>query len=325
MQQTTVESLRLPLSRAILGTMTFGDTCSPEKSLELLAIALESGITMIDTANVYSAGKAEEIIAPFYAKHSDKVMIATKVGIPHKDAGEVNPLSREGIQKCVEGSLLRLKVEHIDVLYLHAPDRLTPITETLEAIALLIQQGKISSYATSNFSSWQLSEISHNATAMGLAKPVLAQQMYSLIARKIEDEFIEYSQSSGTKLISYNPLGGGLLASRYSFTSNPNEGRFGDSVLAQMYKSRYWNKETFDVLARLSEIATRNSMTLAELSLRWLISKLEVTSILLGASKAENLTESCNYITKKGLSDITIEECEDISAFLKGISPKYNR
>lgn len=325
MQQTTVDSLRLPLSRAILGTMTFGDTCSPEKSLELMEIALDAGITMIDTANGYSAGKAEEIIAPFYARNSDKVMIATKVGIPHKDAGQVNPLSRAGIQRCVDGSLSRLKVDQIDVLYLHAPDRLTPITETLEAIAQLIKEGKITTYATSNFSSWQLSELSHSASAMGVAKPIFAQQMYSLIARKIEDEFIEYSHTSGTKLISYNPLAGGLLANRYSITSNPDEGRFGDSVLAQMYKSRYWNKETFEVLAILTEIATRNSMNLTQLSLRWLIAKPDVTSILLGASKPENLKESCKYIQEEALSDLIVKECEDVTASLKGISPKYNR
>lgn len=325
MQHTTVDSLRLPLSRAILGTMTFGDTCSPEQSLELMAIAIDAGITMIDTANGYSGGETEKIIAPFYAKHSEKVMLATKVGIPHKDAGTASPLSAQGIAKCVDGSLSRLKVDQIDLLYLHAPDRLTPITETLAAIELLIKQGKISSYATSNFSAWQLSELSHAAIAMGMAKPVLTQQMYSLIARKLEDEFIEYSKISGTKLISYNPLAGGLLANRYSLTSNPDEGRFGSSVLAQMYKSRYWNTETFDVLALLTEIAAKNSITLTQLSLRWLIAKPDVTSILLGASKPENLKESCRYIQEEALTDSIIKECEEASAPLKGASPKYNR
>jgi aryl-alcohol dehydrogenase-like predicted oxidoreductase len=325
MQQTAINSLRLPLSRAILGTMTFGDTCPPGKSLEILEVALDAGITMIDTANGYSGGRSEEIIAPFYAKHSEKMMIATKVGIPHKDAGQAHPLSKEGINRCVEASLSRLKVEHIDVLYLHAPDRLTPISETLEVIAQLIQQGKITTYATSNFSSWQLSELSHSASALGLERPVLAQQMYSLIARKIEDEFIEYAHTSGTKLISYNPLAGGLLASRYTIASNPDQGRFGDSALAQMYKSRYWNKETFDVLTLLTQIASKNSMTLTELALRWLISKSGVTSILLGASKVENLQESCQYITRDGLSETIVQECETVSAPLKGVSPKYNR
>jgi aryl-alcohol dehydrogenase-like predicted oxidoreductase len=305
--------------------MTFGDTCPPEKSLEILGIALDSGITMIDTANGYSGGRAEEIIAPFYAKHSESMMIATKVGIPHKDAGQAHPLSKEGINKCVDGSLSRLKVEHIDVLYLHAPDRRTPIAETLEAISQLIQQGKITTYATSNYSSWQLSELSHSANALGLERPVLTQQMYSLIARKIEDEFIEYAQTSGTNLISYNPLAGGLLASRYTISSNPDEGRFGNSALAQMYKSRYWNKEVFDVLTLLSEIANKNAMNLTELALRWLISKPDVTSILLGASKKENLQESCSYVTQDGLSEEIITECETVSDSLKGASPKYNR
>ena len=320
-----LDSLRLPLSRAILGTMTFGDTCPPEKSRELLAVALDAGITMIDTANGYTAGKAEEIIAPFYVKHSDKMMIATKVGIPHKDAGDAHPLSKAGITRCVVASLSRLKVDHVDVLYLHTPDRLTPIVETLEVVAQLIQQGKITSYATSNFSSWQLAELSHSASKMGLIQPVLAQQMYSLIARKIEDEFIEYAQTSKTNLISYNPLGGGLLANRYTLNSTPNEGRFGGSSLAQMYRSRYWNKETFDVLSLLTEIATKHSMTLAQLSLRWLISKSDVTSVLLGASKIENLRESCNYMDQDGLSEMIIKECDEVSAPLKGISPKYNR
>ena len=119
----------------------------------------------------------------------------------------------------------------------------------------MVAEGKIRQLGVSNFAAWQIGEVVRVADRVGAPRPIVAQQLYNLLARRIEDEYAEYAAVTGLTTMVYNPLGGGLLTGKHQFTEAPAEGRFGDSRLAEMYRERYWNTQIFDAIAALSRIA----------------------------------------------------------------------
>jgi aryl-alcohol dehydrogenase-like predicted oxidoreductase len=268
MQGTNVPGLELPVSQLALGTMTFGDTVTEEVAGGMLSAALDAGITVVDTANGYAGGASEEILAKLLPGHRDDVILASKAGMPHPDAGNNSPLSAEGLRLSIEGSMQRLATDRLDLFYLHQPDRKTPLTETLAAVGQLIREGKIRAWGVSNYAAWQISELNEAADAAAVPRPVVAQQLYNLLATRIEDEYLEFARHTGLLTVVYNPLGGGLLSGKHSFTESPTEGRFGNSRLAEMYKERYWDPRLFEAVTQLAAIADGAGLPLPELSFR---------------------------------------------------------
>lgn len=315
----------LNLSPLILGTMTFGDTVDITGAREMVDVALDAGITHIDTANGYAGGETERMLAELLKDRRDRVTLATKAGIPHPDAGEHAPLSAAGLRAGVEGSLARLGTDHVELFYLHQPDRATPLAETLGTVAELVAEGKIGALGVSNFAAWQIGEINHVADTVGAPRPVVAQQLYNLLARRIEDEYAEFAASTGLVTMVYNPLGGGLLTGRHHFEADPGEGRFGDSRLAQMYKQRYWNTAIFSAIDALAAIAEESELPLTELALRWLLSKPATGPILLGGSKVTHLQSNIAVLAKGPLPDDVVQACDEVGAALRGPMPNYNR
>ena len=237
------------LSPMVLGTMTFGDTVDTDGAGALLDVALEAGITHIDTANGYAAGAAERILSTLLAGKLDSVTIATKAGMYTGDTDGNSPLSPKGLRLSVEASLSRLGTDYVDLFYLHQPDRAASLDDTLTTVAELVAEGKIRQLGVSNFAAWQICEVVRVADRVGAPRPIVAQQLYNLLARRIEDEYAEYAAVTGLTTMVYNPLGGGLLTGKHQFTEVPCEGRFGDSRLAEMYRERYWNTQIFDAIA----------------------------------------------------------------------------
>jgi aryl-alcohol dehydrogenase-like predicted oxidoreductase len=309
----------------ILGTMTFGDTVDFDGAAAMLDAALDAGITHIDTANGYAGGESERMLARLLDGRRDRVTLATKAGMPHPDAGDHSPLSAAGLRAGVEGSLSRLATDHIDLFYLHQPDRVASLAETLGAVAELVAEGKIGALGVSNYAAWQIAEVNHTADEVGAPRPVAAQQLYNLLARRIEDEYAEFAAVTGLTTVVYNPLGGGLLTGRHSFDSDPAEGRFGNSRLAAMYKQRYWNAAIFEAVQQVSVVADKAGIPLTELALRWLVSKPVAGPILLGGSKVEHLRSNIAAVAKGPLDDELVEACDDVGAALRGPMPNYNR
>jgi aryl-alcohol dehydrogenase-like predicted oxidoreductase len=315
----------VPLSRLVLGTMTFGDTVDEAGAATMLDVALEAGITGVDTANAYAGGTTEEILSRLLPGRRDRIVLATKAGMPHPDAGEHALLSARGMRAALEGSLRRLGVDHIDLFYLHQPDRSTPIAETLTAVAEFVAEGKVRALGVSNYAAWQISEIAHIAAEVGAPRPVVAQQLYNLLARRVEEEYLEYARTSGLSTMVYNPLGGGLLTGRHSFEQTPGSGRFGDSRLAAMYRQRYWDARLFDAIGRLTEIAGQAGISLTELSLRWLLGRDGVDAVLLGGSRVEHLGANIAAAQAGPLPDDVVAACDEVGAQLRGPMPAYNR
>ena len=315
----------VPMSRLVLGTMTFGDTVDAAGSAAMLDAALEAGITGLDTANGYAGGATETILGPLLATRRDSVVLATKAGIPHPDAGEHAPLSRAGLEASLAGSLARLQVERVDLYYLHQPDRSTPVRETLTTLAGFVADGRVGAIGVSNMAAWQIAELGAAADEVGCPRPVVAQQLYNLLARRVEEEYLEFARTNGLATMVYNPLGGGLLTGKHSFDEAATSGRFGDSKLAAMYKQRYWNPELFDAVRRLSEVADGAGIPLAELSLRWLLGSDDVGALLLGGSKVAQLQQNVAAAAAGPLPADVVAACDEVGAALRGPMPAYNR
>jgi len=315
----------LDLTSLVLGTMTFGDTVDDAGAASMLDAALDAGITHVDTANGYAGGESERMLARLLEGRRSRVTLATKAGMPHPDAGDHSPLSPAGLRASVEGSLARLGTDHVELFYLHQPDRAAPIADTLTTVADLVGEGKIGAFGVSNFAAWQIAEVNFLADDLGMPRPVVAQQLYNLLARRIEEEYVEFADVTGLVTMVYNPLGGGLLTGRHSFDAAPTDGRFGDSRLAAMYKQRYWNTAIFEAVEQLSVIAEKAGIPLTELALRWLVSKPAAGPILLGGSKVEHLRANMAAVAKGPLEADVVEACDDVGAALRGPMPNYNR
>lgn len=314
-----------PYTGLVLGTMTFGDTVDEPTAARMLGTALDAGIRHIDTANAYVGGETEKMLARLLQGRRDEVFLASKAGMPHADAGGDALLSPAALRRSVEASLARLGTDRLDLFYLHQPDYATPLEDTLTAVADLVAEGKVLALGVSNFAAWQVADVERTAAAVGAPSPVVAQQLYNLVARRIEDEYLPFAAAHGIRTMVYNPLGGGLLTGRHSFGERPSEGRFGDSRLAEMYTQRYWDAQLFEAIDALSGIAAGAGISLVELSLRWLAHRPGVDSLLLGGSKPAQLESNISAIAAGPLPEDVIAACDGVGASLRGPMPAYNR
>lgn len=313
------------MAEVVLGTMTFGGSADLDGSRQILAAAVDAGVTRIDTANMYTDGASEEFLGVLLAEHQVDFEVASKVGNPGGVRASGSPLSPAAIIESVDRSLERLRVDSLDILYFHEPDRATPIEASLAAMHELHQAGKIQRFGVSNYAAWQIEMIAEHCRREGYLTPTISQQMYNLLGRRLEHEYAEYAEVTGLDTIVYNPLAGGMLVRRLDFDMVPESGRFGKSKLGEYYRDRYWNEDQFDAVASLSEVASRAGIPLLELSLRWLLNQPVTHSVLLGASKAEQITANATALAKGPLADDIAQACSEATAPLLGTAPNYNR
>lgn len=303
--------------------MTFGDQVGGAEAAQMVQTAREAGITMFDTSNNYSDGMSEEMLGTIVAPFRNEVLISTKGGSHvDQDDPELSGLSRKALRKAIDGSLQRLGVETIDVYYLHRPDRHTPIEETLSFMAEVVQSGKVRYVGQSNYAAWQITEMAYLSRANGWPEVQLSQQMYNLLGRRIESEYVECAERLGLTTVAYNPLAGGLLTGKHSLNSNPSSGsRFSK----KLYRDRYWNSAQFEALTRLQAIASDAGITLIELAYRWVLGRPSTQAMLVGASSSQQLKENLAAIEGKPVAQETLDACDEVWATLEGAAPKYNR
>lgn len=325
----TVAPAPIRMPAVVLGTMTFGDNADEAAAHELFSLALDAGVTWIDTANQYAGGEGERILGRLLRQLSDaqraELTIATKVGQDDPELGTESHLRPELVRRSVERSLERLGVDQLDLLYLHKPDRSTPAVETLEEIARLHEEGKVAQLGVSNYSAWQIAQLQESAADAGAPRPVIAQQMYSAVARKLEDEYAEFAKEAGLATVIYNPLAGGLLTGRYRFDGDAGEGRFGTFGNAAQYRDRYWNPQMFAAVEKITAIVDAAGIPVAEAALRWTLSKPVVDSVLLGGSKAHQLRQNLAAIEAGPLPDDVVAAIDAVGDELAGPMPAYGR
>jgi aryl-alcohol dehydrogenase-like predicted oxidoreductase len=311
------------VSRLSFGTMPFGSQADEAASRRMVDRCLDAGINFFDTANMYNQGKAETVLGKALAGRRQRVILATKVRCNMEKAPDQSGLSRAALHKAIDASLQRLDTDYVDLYYLHWPDYAVPIAETLGAMDELVRAGKVRYPAVSNYAAWQICEILWVAEKNGFAAPYVSQPMYNLLARAIEEEYLPFSKQFGVAVIPYNPLAGGLLTGKHSRAQGPIAGtRFDNN---QLYLGRYWHDDYFAAVEELRSVAREAGKTLIELSLQWLLGQEIVDSVILGASRLEQLEENLKACEGSPLDSSTLERCDAVWKRLRGITPKYNR
>jgi aryl-alcohol dehydrogenase-like predicted oxidoreductase len=313
----------LKVSRMALGTMTFGAQTDEVTARQMVETCLDSGVNFFDTANVYNHGASETILGNALRGRRAQAVIATKVRGKMGEAADDSGLSRAAIRKAIEASLKRLATDYVDIYYLHQPDYGVPIEETMAAMNELVREGKVRYVAVSNYAAWQVAEIHCVCAQHGFAAPHISQPLYNLLARGIEEEFLPFCKSFRVGVIPYNPLAGGLLTGKQRTAAGPIAGTRFDKN--QMYLDRYWHADFFAAVEELEVAARDAGITLVELSLRWLLAQPQVDSILLGASRIEQLKQNLAASAGPPLAPSTLQQCDAVWKRLRGITPKYNR
>lgn len=309
MEYVTVGGTGVSVSPLCFGTMSFGSEADEITSAEMFARCRDAGINFFDTANVYGAGVSETILGKLIAGSRDELVITTKAFFPTGADVNAGGLSRRHIARAVEGSLKRLGTDWIDFYFVHSFDKRTPIEETLRALDDLRHQGKILYPAVSNWAAWQI------ATALGvsarehLARFELIQPMYNLVRRQAEVEILPLAQAANLGVISYSPLGGGLLTGKYGATRRPEAGRL---VESQLYINRYSYDSDFATAEAFTEFAAATGVAPATLAVAWVMSHPGITAPIIGA---RNLTQ-----LEGSLAALDVEMTRDLRAEISALS-----
>ncbi|AGL18233.1 aldo/keto reductase [Actinoplanes sp. N902-109] len=288
----------LRVSVLTMGTMTFGgkgnfamvgntDVAEARRQVDQ---CLDAGINLIDTADVYSDGLSEEIVGEVLEGRRDDVLVATKVrmsmGSGPNDAG----LSRHHIISGCEASLRRLRTDHIDLYQVHEWDGQTPLEETLEALDLLVKQGKVRYVGASNYAGWQLLKALGTADRTGTPRFVSQQIYYSLQARDAEYELVPASVDQGLGILVWSPLAGGLLSGKYRRGQEPPAGA---RQLSEWNEPPVYDQEKlYDTVEVLVEIGQDRGVSAAQVALAWTLGRPAVSSLVIGARTAEQLTDN---------------------------------
>ena len=296
----TVLKPRVPgqTAKPFLGAMNFGKRTSEADSKAIVRRALELGIVHIDTANAYGEGISETIVGVALRGSRDQVTIATKCGFG-RIAGKPEGLSRARIREAIDASLTRLGTDWVDLYYLHVPDHDTPIDETLDAVAELLEAKKILGWGVSNYAAWQVLEMIHKADARKMSRPVIAQQLYNVLLRQLDVEYFAFAREYAMHTTVYNPLAGGLLAGKHARDGSTQRGSRFDKN--RLYQGRYFTDAMFDRVDALTELGRAEKLSLLDLSYAWLAGAPGVDSILLGPASVKQLEEGVSACAR-GLS-----------------------
>src|ERR1700734_3311110 len=293
----------LRVSALTLGTMTFGgrggvraggatDVTGGRRQLDL---CLDAGVNLIDTADVYSGGLAEEITGEVITGRRDAVLLSTKVRMSMGDGPNDAGLSRHHIIAGCEASLRRLGTDHIDIYHVHEWDGHTRLEETMSALNSLVDAGKVRYLAASNYAGWQLMKALAVADAHGYERFAAQQVYYSLEARDAELELVPLSVDQGLGILVWSPLAGGLVSGKYRRNGSPAEGaREGPRRVPGR-----WNEppvrdqeKLYDTVDVLVDIAAGHGASPAQVALAWLLGRPAVTSLIIGARTDEQLRDN---------------------------------
>jgi aryl-alcohol dehydrogenase-like predicted oxidoreductase len=318
----TLKHTDVKVSRLCLGTMTFGKPADQTTATRMVNRCIDAGINFVDTANIYQAGLAESMLGEAIRGKRDKLILATKVRGQMGESPDESGLSKRAIFRAIDDSLKRLKVDYVDLYYLHQPDHAVPIEDTLGAIEELVSRGKIRYPGTSNYAAWQICEMLWIAERHGYTPAHVSQPMYNLLARGIEQECLPMAKKYDVSIISYNPLAGGMLTGKHSHAAILPGTRFDKN---SMYQERYWHPENFAAVEKLKKVAEQVGRSLISVALSWLLCHTATDCVILGASRVEQLEQNLAACKEGPLPPEVLEVCDEVWAELRNPVPTYNR
>ncbi len=302
----------LQVSVVGLGCNNFGMKIDLEASRKVVDQALELGITLFDTADIYgNRGSSETFLGQILGARRKAIVLATKFGMQMDRAGVLKGGSRRYIMAAVEDSLTRLKTDWIDLYQIHTPDPLTPIEETLRTLDDLVRAGKVRYIGCSNLPAWQVVEAQWTARQLGLNAFVSCQDEYSLLVRGPDRDLIPAMESYGLGLLPFFPLASGLLTGKYRRDSAPPAG----TRLAMMepLAKRYMSDANWPIVEQLEQFASERGHTILELAFSWLAARPTVASVIAGATAPEQVAQNVKAV---GWS-LTAEELTTIDRITK--------
>jgi len=281
----------LRVSAIGLGCNNFGGRIDLEATRKVIHQALDLGITLFDTADVYGErGGSETAMGQVLGDGRKRLVLATKFGLPMDDAGERRGGSRRWIMTAVEDSLRRLRTDWIDLYQFHRADPLTPVEETLRALENLVRQGKVRYFGCSNMPAWQMVEAQWTARQLGQAGFVSCQDEYSLLVRGIERDVIPAARAYGMGLLPYFPLASGLLTGKYRRNAPMPQGA--RLTTTQRFADQTLTDANWAITERLTAFAEARGHTLLELAFSWLLAREPVASVIAGATLPEQIQQN---------------------------------
>jgi len=272
----------LQVSALTLGTMMFGQQTDVDEALRIIDKARDQGINFIDTADVYNAGRSEEVVGEAIARNRDDWILATKVGmgptdgLPHRSG-----LSRKHICNAVEGSLRRLDTDYVDIYYLHRDDLKVPLEITVRAMGDLIRAGKIRQWGVSNFRGWRIAEIVNVARQMNVDPPVVSQPLYNIVNRQVETEQLTAAAFHGLGVVPFSPLARGVLTGKYAPGAEPDSnsraGRQDKRILEVE-----WRQESLAIARKIQAYTEGRGVGMVEFAIAWVLNNSAVSSTIVG-------------------------------------------
>jgi len=318
----------------VLGTMEFGrGPCVGTVPGEMVQLCLPApGFKGLDTALMYSGGKSETLLGEM-ACWKGATEMATKI-----NPWEGKNFGRESVRKQVEGCLSRLQVPSVEIMYLHAPDHKTPLTETLAAMDELHKEGKFTQLGLSNYSAWLVNEVVNVCKTNSWLLPTVYQGMYSGVTRQVEEELLPCLRYHGIAFYAYSPLGGGILSGKYKFEQQEEKsitkGRFNGVGWDKVYRDRYWHTEHFQAMERLKALLAEHhgeDVGVAEAAFRWIYLHSALDGgkgdcVVLGASRMEQIKMNMDLSTKaEPLAEPVVKFFDEWWKSTKHLCPTYFR
>ena len=315
MEYTTLGKTGIIVSKLCLGAMTFGGKGfweaigrqTQEEVNKLIKTSYDAGVNFIDTANVYSEGESERMLGialKMLELPRQELFIATKVrGLMGKGKNQVG-LTRLHIMDSVNDSLKRLQFDHIDLLYIHGVDVITPIEETMRGLEDVVSSGKVRYIGCCNIPAWMVTKANGISDKHGWNKFDALQYYYTIAGRDIERELVPMAESEGLALMPWSPLAGGFLTGKYTRSNQKAEG----NTRRNSFDFPIINKEkAYDIIDKMAEIAKAHHATIAQIALAWLLHRKAVTSVIIGARNNEQLMDNLKSVDiKLSLEELNI-------------------
>ncbi|QQE79081.1 aldo/keto reductase [Alicyclobacillus sp. SO9] len=298
-----------------LGTNSFGSRSDKDTSLRILHTAMDAGVNFIDTANIYSGTKSEEIIGEGLKGRRHEVVLATKAGLPRHEGPNGRGSSRSHLFLQIEKSLRRLQTDYIDLYQIHSFDPHTPLEETLRALDDLVRSGKVRYIGASNYAAWELMKALAISDRLGLARYISIQPSYSMADRGPERELTPMCSSEGIGIIPYFPLAGGILTGKYQDGKAPkgSRGETNPNFMERLDEQR------LQLGAKVTETAAELSTTASALSLAWLYTRPAVSTVIVGASRPNQVEDNLKSVSLS-LDNAVLENLNEASAsFVYGV------
>lgn len=309
MEYRRLGSSGLRVSALGLGTNAFGKRADDPTSIRIIHAALDQGINFIDTANIYAGTESERIIGQALTGRRENAVLATKAGLPRHEGPNGRGSSRYHLQQELEHSLRRLQTDYVDLYQIHTFDPHTPLDETLRTLDDMVTSGKVRYIGASNYAAWELMKALGTSELKGYVRYISTQTSYSLADRTPELELVPMCLDQGVGIIPYFPLAGGILTGKYNREAGVPSGSRADTDPAF---NRFLLEHNIQLGEQVSEKASSYGCSPSVLSLAWLLSRPAVSTVIVGATRTEQLEHNLASLDMK-LSDDMIAELDQLS------------